>query len=274
MIRTTSSAACASSARNTVMLSRPPGPSTSSTPWPKAGRPAATRTASARLCTSRRGSSRVCAETQATAMPMDRYSRRHCASREVLPKPAGACTTNAAWSRRVSALEKSRARDTRWRGTRGGVTLSNRSWELPASPGVGKVAKGVSCVEVTARDCSRRASGCVSSVPCARYQQKSPEPSQVPGFCIDGRCERIRTLDPLHPMQVRYQAALHAEARNYSLSECSDSGSSSSRIVESRSRISNSSRRTCDSFCGQQVALFGAARCPRSRAKRRISRSR
>ena len=24
-----------------------------------------------------------------------------------------------------------------------------------------------------------------------------------------GRCERIRTFDPLHPMQVRYQAAPH-----------------------------------------------------------------
>ena len=27
----------------------------------------------------------------------------------------------------------------------------------------------------------------------------------------DGRCERIRTFDPLHPMQVRYQAAPHTE---------------------------------------------------------------
>ncbi len=30
-----------------------------------------------------------------------------------------------------------------------------------------------------------------------------------------GRCERIRTFDPLHPMQVRYQAAPHTEAANY-----------------------------------------------------------
>ena len=28
-----------------------------------------------------------------------------------------------------------------------------------------------------------------------------------------GRCERIRTFDPLHPMQVRYQAAPHTELR-------------------------------------------------------------
>ncbi len=31
-----------------------------------------------------------------------------------------------------------------------------------------------------------------------------------------GRCERIRTFDPLHPMQVRYQAAPHTDrALNY-----------------------------------------------------------
>ena len=34
---------------------------------------------------------------------------------------------------------------------------------------------------------------------------------------FNGRCERIRTFDPLHPMQVRYQAAPHTEqASNYS----------------------------------------------------------
>ena len=33
-----------------------------------------------------------------------------------------------------------------------------------------------------------------------------------------GRCERIRTFDPLHPMQVRYQAAPHTDqASNYNL---------------------------------------------------------
>ncbi len=31
-----------------------------------------------------------------------------------------------------------------------------------------------------------------------------------------GRCDRIRTYDPLHPMQVRYQAAPHTEALNSS----------------------------------------------------------
>ena len=36
-------------------------------------------------------------------------------------------------------------------------------------------------------------------------------------FSIDGRRGGIRTRDPLHPMQVRYQAALHAEAFNYSV---------------------------------------------------------
>ena len=33
----------------------------------------------------------------------------------------------------------------------------------------------------------------------------------------NGRRGGIRTRDPLHPMQVRYQAALHAEDRNYNL---------------------------------------------------------
>ena len=32
-----------------------------------------------------------------------------------------------------------------------------------------------------------------------------------------GRRGGIRTRDPLHPMQVRYQAALHAEASDYIL---------------------------------------------------------
>ena len=33
------------------------------------------------------------------------------------------------------------------------------------------------------------------------------------GFLLGfiGRCERIRTFDPLHPMQVRYQAAPHTD---------------------------------------------------------------
>jgi hypothetical protein len=36
-------------------------------------------------------------------------------------------------------------------------------------------------------------------------------------FCI-GRRGGIRTRDPLHPMQVRYQAALHAEGkRNFNM---------------------------------------------------------
>ncbi len=34
-------------------------------------------------------------------------------------------------------------------------------------------------------------------------------------ICCSGRCERIRTFDPLHPMQVRYQAAPHTEAFDY-----------------------------------------------------------
>ena len=37
----------------------------------------------------------------------------------------------------------------------------------------------------------------------------------------NGRCERIRTFDPLHPMQVRYQAAPHTdEAASIALPDC------------------------------------------------------
>ena len=41
---------------------------------------------------------------------------------------------------------------------------------------------------------------------------------RLPMYVIDlfGRGDRIRTCDPLHPMQVRYQAALHPEAQNHS----------------------------------------------------------
>lgn len=30
---------------------------------------------------------------------------------------------------------------------------------------------------------------------------------------FNGRGEKIRTSDPLHPMQMRYQAALHPDSR-------------------------------------------------------------
>ena len=55
-----------------------------------------------------------------------------------------------------------------------------------------------------------------------------------------GRCERIRTFDPLHPMQVRYQAAPHTESDgNYNATQCGS---------ESRSRICDSSlRKVCTS---------------------------
>ena len=32
---------------------------------------------------------------------------------------------------------------------------------------------------------------------------------------VCGLCSKIRTCDPLHPMQVRYQAALHADVKDY-----------------------------------------------------------
>ena len=48
-----------------------------------------------------------------------------------------------------------------------------------------------------------------------------------------GRCERIRTFDPLHPMQVRYQAAPHTEIKsNYSLWLCKKSVGSTEQITD------------------------------------------
>ena len=46
-----------------------------------------------------------------------------------------------------------------------------------------------------------------------------------------GRCERIRTFDPLHPMQVRYQAAPHTEAANYSALQIAGRGSGGEQVA-------------------------------------------
>jgi hypothetical protein len=45
-----------------------------------------------------------------------------------------------------------------------------------------------------------------------------------------GRCERIRTFDPLHPMQVRYQAAPHTEAVNYNALQIARRGSGGEQV--------------------------------------------
>ena len=42
--------------------------------------------------------------------------------------------------------------------------------------------------------------------------KKAPDCFQMEAFVLtNGRRGGIRTRDPLHPMQVRYQAALHAD---------------------------------------------------------------
>ena len=47
----------------------------------------------------------------------------------------------------------------------------------------------------------------------ALAMQKASEYRYSEAFVLtNGRCERIRTFDPLHPMQVRYQAAPHTES--------------------------------------------------------------
>ena len=48
--------------------------------------------------------------------------------------------------------------------------------------------------------------------------KKASEYRYLEAFILtNGRCERIRTFDPLHPMQVRYQAAPHTDPANYNL---------------------------------------------------------
>ena len=44
------------------------------------------------------------------------------------------------------------------------------------------------------------------------HKSKGPALTQVLALISTGRRGGIRTRDPLHPMQVRYQAALHAES--------------------------------------------------------------
>src|SRR5205085_2020090 len=63
---------------------------------------------------------------------------------------------------------------------------------------------------------SRAATRATRSMPTIAQQKKASN-REVAGLGWLGRRGGIRTRDPLHPMQVRYQAALHAEARDYSL---------------------------------------------------------
>src|SRR4051812_26591149 len=88
----------------------------------------------------RDGSSLGCTDNHATTLPSARCSRRHCASSDVLPYPAGACTRITGWPRRRSWSDLRRGLATWWRGTRGGVTLSRRSSETPARREGGGVA--------------------------------------------------------------------------------------------------------------------------------------
>lgn len=71
-----------------------------------------------------------------------------------------------------------------------------------------------------------------------------------------GRDGGIRTRDPLHPMQVRYQAALRPEReRNYSRKKLSVHGSNPFFVVAQ------------DFFCGFAQGRSKAARLPRQNAQ-------
>ena len=90
-------------------------------------RPLATRTecSSARL--KREGSSWRSTVSQATSAPCASQRRRHCASKVVLPNPAGAMTAIAVRSRTMSQILLKRSRSTAVRGNRGGVVFRMNS---------------------------------------------------------------------------------------------------------------------------------------------------
>ncbi|CAM2172766.1 hypothetical protein PSAC2689_200123 [Paraburkholderia sacchari] len=98
------------------------------------------RTACTSPGTRRCASSRSSAENQATAVPWDRYSRRQSASSEVLPNPAGACTSTAWHSRKPAFAAPSRARVNRCAGSRGATVFRTNS--LAARPASGVLEAG------------------------------------------------------------------------------------------------------------------------------------
>ena len=117
----------ATSASQRVTSSNPLGLSESSSSRPNFGRPAQFRNASASLWVKRWGSSVSCAVSHATTSPAARNSRRHCASSEVLPNPAGASTRTICRRKSASALADRRGRIWKSCGARGGVTWRIKS---------------------------------------------------------------------------------------------------------------------------------------------------
>ncbi len=69
---------------------------------------------------------------------------------------------------------------------------------------------------------------------------------------MSGRCERIRTFDPLHPMQVRYQAAPHTEFQL----EIITAGRGGSGSIQRRGGHPNAQNRPLSMCGGQQLADF------------------
>lgn len=72
-------------------------------------------------------------DSQATAAPDCIQSSRHCASREVLPWPAGASSRTTAGSASSLGICRSRSRSSRFRRSFGGVILSTRAGSMPDS---------------------------------------------------------------------------------------------------------------------------------------------
>ncbi len=62
----------------------------------------------------------------------------------------------------------------------------------------------------TSRRCLSKRKVVTTSLAMTR-NQNGPAPCESQPFDLTGRDGVIRTLDPLHPMQVRYQAALRPD---------------------------------------------------------------
>ena len=83
--------------------------------------------------------------------------------------------------------------------------------------------------------------------------QKEKPASQTAGFEKIGRCERIRTFDPLHPMQVRYQAAPHTEGLNYNAPHMNKQVSGSKQVADFSEFSANQFKTLAGHAAGQNL---------------------
>ena len=88
-------------------------------------------------------------------------------------------------------------------------------------------------------------------------------------FGENGRCERIRTSDPLHPMQMRYLAALHTDGVSSADGEgvYGDAPTLSTGEIQVRDRLpalraTSDQSATSGAFCRHLTAVLQEKRPP------------